>query len=449
MPKPYPTIRKTKHNTSPELGNTTTLIDPILINLPEITTLSEPSFLNNNSSIHFTMKTSTSAPQTQTYDLQKFRMQIDFMPKFKGDPHTLNVFLASCEELLIQYVNPTTTCNDPFILSALKSRLEGKALRQLGARTFGTWNELRIALTESFSSGKKYRNYIDEINNAHRNPNETILEFTNRLSELHDLLIDFLNAQPIDASERRFLRKQSEETVINTIIKYSHTSLKEAFYIKRPTTLHDTIEIVQDRLSFESLFNMKQHLQNQLPPKPTNTNFKSQPQLYNRSAYPNPQPNRQSNFPQINYQPRERWPIRPTPPPRPAPPRPPMQSYQPRPTFSGQYQNQSTVNRQFQPQYSRPNNNYFQNRMDTGRTTIPPRHNPYPKPTPMEVNNADTYEYSDETSYYQDELYYDEHTYEPPYFDENCSVPEQDEPQPPNNNSDTENFQLTASEPSN
>lgn len=158
---------------------------------------------------------------------------------------------------------------------------------------------------------------------------------------------------------------------------------------------------------------------------------------------------------------------------------PPCPSFYPRPiqpNGSGQYHNQSAVNRQFQQQHQQTSNNNFQhsqcpnfNNFQQNRnlyydkTFVPPRPTVPKPPTPMDINNIDSTNQiiSDQCDYHLEDIeknsycynddcynqnYYDYNTYENQIVD-NCNHT-QDQPVNVNENENEENpnFPLVASD---
>ena len=78
----------------------------------------------------------------QDINYQLLRLHIDIIPTYHGDTHTLGIFIESCESLIREFGNKTTSL-DTFLLRAIIGKLTGRALTLIGSRIeLQTWTEI-------------------------------------------------------------------------------------------------------------------------------------------------------------------------------------------------------------------------------------------------------------------------------------------------------------------
>lgn len=398
----------------------------------------------------------TSTQSTQVLDIGVFKLRLQAVPRYDGNPETLNNFIYSCTRLMKGYTNITQETHD-IVLEQIQAKLIDRAALQLGAKTFNTWEAFKAELLSSFSLGKDLNNYRDDIINARKHQQESILDFAYRVRNLFDLLTDYLHSQNLSAQEKTTISKECENLVINNIIHHCPYDLQRHFFTSKPTQTSEVISEIQRDNSFKALHNnhtisyqklmQPSQRQNYLPPRLPPKRIENRP-VQNLQNHPHQNPRTPEFRPRIpNFNQYQSWNRPPLPPRRPQPFQNPISNQKPQ--YSGRYRNEnvfrpnqitnlpkptpmdmSSQQRLLpRPQYNNNHYNGYNN-------------NHFNKPR-AEVHNYETPEDFYDPSY---EPYYDQQN-DDPYFTETEHYDQYEQNESVVNQPDeTENFPIDASE---
>lgn len=369
----------------------------------------------------------------QGFDLDLLKFRLSAIKPYDGNPEGLNNFIFSCRKVLQYYDVPTLIDPDREILILqLKSKLQDRACLQLGTRNYNTFNDFFEDLRQSFSFGKDLNSYRSDILNAHKKPNQTLLDFAYEIRRLLDLGCDFVQSQNYTPDETRTILRELETIAIEKIINFSHHDLNRHFFATQPRSLLVVINEIQRDMAFTQ---RSSHVHRSHTPR-----IESYPHSQNLP------PHRSLMIPPRTYQPPPppRYNItpqqfnKPTPPPRPA-----NNYFNVNNKGSGRYANSNVFRPNNMFQYPKPPN-YQQNRLpprDQSKMQVsanyrnpfgnnsnnfrpyngynnqfnnnfirpPPRPQTTYSPTPMEVNSHDYYEPYYETEYPYDDPYFYQH----------------------------------------
>lgn len=257
------------------------------------------------------------------------------IPEFKGEVELLPEFISISEKLVNHFYDPNNVdCfQNIWLMSSLKSKVQGDAKINLSSYAINTWQDLKNALLATYSDKRDAYTLTIELCNLTQG-NKTPFEFHNEIQKLINLHNSYLTTHNMDeVSLRNYIAKLG----LRTLLKGLKEPLGSLMRTKNPDNLGEALNMLTNDFQVDTT---KSRPPVNQPPKPFRPNNMPRPFIPFR---PNPQPFRQ------NY------------------------TFDPNRFRAGPSQPQNSVpyNRNFN------NSNMIQNRQNQNQ------HRPLPRPTPM------------------------------------------------------------------
>lgn len=211
------------------------------------------------------------------------RYQADNIPNFDGNPKLLQRFIIASENLLKAFQN-TTNPNSPInicLLDTIFSKLKGRAADLICPRSeLNSWQSIKEVLIASFSDQRGIDCLFQDLTSLKLKPNETLLEFGNRIQDVRSLLISKLNNMNEDRQIKLMKISHYEEMALKTYINNLPYQIQLAIRLKVPDSLEQALSYTVEELNFLEFKNKNNQtkinppLQNKPQNNPTKTNFR-------------------------------------------------------------------------------------------------------------------------------------------------------------------------------
>ncbi len=366
---------------------------------------------------------------------QLLKLYVDTIAYYDGSPYTLNIFIESCENLIAEFSRPNDNQLNQYILRAILSKLQGRALTLVGSRSLADWDSIKNALNLTFGDQRNIDCLVQDLIVLTPNKNETPYNFGMRCQDVRSLITSKLHTLNYTAAEKIIYNRNYDNLALKTFIRNLPSHLQNNIRLRDPANLENAMALVVEEENFLYSQNRSNALNSQnkfeptnrhtaVPSKP-NPNIFSNPNIQNRirqNIFPNtfqrPSPfqNNFSNnrpFFSNNFQNNSsNNPYRPFPP-VPFRPNNSFQSQQSRPNNPFARQNN------FQPQNLRPPQQFHQNNSNSGQFRNP--NAPF-RPEPMDTTSAQSRRPTQNFNYHQN---IDQSSYNDFYetFDDNYMDP--------------------------
>lgn len=120
-------------------------------------------------------------------DVSNFKFIRDLMPKYDGNPKTLNYFIREVENIML-LLDPPARAN-PALVCLIKSRLSGTAIDAVAyEESLDTWQAIKNALIRRLGEPRNEIQIMQELTRVRRNKNEDSETFGKRLRDILDTL---------------------------------------------------------------------------------------------------------------------------------------------------------------------------------------------------------------------------------------------------------------------
>lgn len=139
-------------------------------------------------------QTQSQAPLLPPPKLEK--NYLDMIPDFHGDSKLLSRFLEICEKLVNKFYNlvDVTDFQNEFLMSSILSKIKGDAAVNIASTTITRWDDLKQALLNTYSDKRDLYTLNIEITEI-KQGSETAFEFYNRVQDILNLQISYINNQ--------------------------------------------------------------------------------------------------------------------------------------------------------------------------------------------------------------------------------------------------------------
>lgn len=341
------------------------------------------------------------------------------VPDFRGEVELLPEFISISEKLVNHFYNPEQpdVFQNIYLMSSLKSKIQGDARINISSYTINTWQDLKNALLSTYSDKRDAYTLTIEMCNLTQG-GDTPFEFHNKIQKLVNLHNSYLDTHDLDHDH---VKEYISKLALRTLLKGLKEPLGSLMRTKDPEDMGDALNMLTNDFQIDTVKKPQSSQSSSIKHKPSfilsNNNWRqNQPRPF-IPFRPNPQISRPnySNFPQNK----------------------PIYNFDPnRYNNAGPSQNRNTnLNSTYQNQpHSNPNNFRPQNR-------------PLPRPTPMSGvqtirnNNLHTLETNHQ---YEDSTLESQYDHENTYYDQDkTNGNSTDDYQPPE---DLVNFCQEASE---
>lgn len=180
---------------------------------------------------------------------QAFHLEyLKTVPEFNGAPHTLSEYVRSAEVIINHYfANGQPQAQDVFlqtlVLSALRTKLSGRALLVTSGREIATWNELKGILQRSFADQRSENTLLRDLMLL-KQKNETAQEYYEICQQTRSLLYSNLQLTEQDAAVRQVKKTQYDNLTLKAYLSGLKEPLGSFLRSMRPGTLEQAITYV-------------------------------------------------------------------------------------------------------------------------------------------------------------------------------------------------------------
>lgn len=190
--------------------------------------------------------------QAQPINYQLLKLYIDTIPTYDGNPHTLNLFINSCENLFRQFVNPHDVQFNSFLLRAILGKLTGRALSLVGSRIeLVEWHQIRDLLQLSFGDQRNIDCLIQDLITLQINKNETPYNFGMRCQDARSLIVAKLNSLPGVPPEEKIIKMNTyNDLALKTFIRGLTGQLQNNIRLRNPNSLEQAMSFVIEEENF-------------------------------------------------------------------------------------------------------------------------------------------------------------------------------------------------------
>ena len=254
----------------------------------------------------------------QDINYQLLRLHIDIIPTYYGDTHTLGIFIESCESLIREFGNKSTSL-DTFLLRAIIGKLTGRALTLIGSRIeLQTWTEIKEVLNLCFGDQRNIDCLVQDLISLCPYKNETPYNFGIRCQDARSLVISKINQSTLSGAEKIIHLQNYDHLALKTFIRGLNGQLQNNVRLRNPDSLEKAMSLVLEEENFLysqqrlSTLNSQQFKINQrvtptiknpikpFPSTPQRPIFIPNPIFQNNLPRPIYQPSFQNNFPRPN-----------------------------------------------------------------------------------------------------------------------------------------------------
>lgn len=206
-------------------------------------------------------------PPQGEINYQLLRLYVDAIPNYDGNPHTLSIFLDSCENLISTFadtVNLASPINN-YLLRAIIGKLTGRALALVGCRTeLRAWKDIKEALNLSFSDQRDIDCLVQDLLLLRPLKSESPYNFGMRCQDARCLIISKLNSQNLSKAERDIRLKNYEDLALKTFMRGLTGTIQNNVRLRNPDKLETAMGLVIEEENFLYAQN-KQNFQNLQP----------------------------------------------------------------------------------------------------------------------------------------------------------------------------------------
>lgn len=181
-------------------------------------------------------------------ELATFKFISELLPKYDGNPKTLNYFIKEVENVISLLDQPVRV--HPALISLIKSKLSDTAICAIASEgNVDSWQAIKTALTRRLGEPRNEIQLMQELIRLRRNKNEDAESFGKRLREILDTL---------NVVGRHTDKSYYENMVIDQYVSHLDFHVSIGVRISKPSTLEAAIVTARQeeaRLAFNRFNN--------------------------------------------------------------------------------------------------------------------------------------------------------------------------------------------------
>lgn len=186
----------------------------------------------------------------QTASLQLLRLHLDVIPNYDGNPHTMNIFLEACQNLVDTFGSADVILNN-FLVRAILGKLTGRAMILIGSRIeLKTWDEIKISIKESFGDQRNLDCLVQDLIALRPQKNETPYNFGMRCQDARSLITSKLNCCTYTEPERKIRQSNYDELALKTFIRGLPPFIQNNVRLRDPDKLEKAMSLVIEEENF-------------------------------------------------------------------------------------------------------------------------------------------------------------------------------------------------------
>lgn len=183
---------------------------------------------------------------------------LELIPLYGGDKRQLNLYLRKCQYVIDRYNGDEE--QNLYVYNVLTSRLKDDAAALLSEREdITTWSALKAVLTQHFGDPRSEQCINLELESLKINPDESFLDFCNRIQGVRSLLMSKVNA--IDDPELKQAKSVIyNNTALNVFLYNLPENMVRIVRLKSPSTLESALSIVLEEVNFSEQYKMRNRM---------------------------------------------------------------------------------------------------------------------------------------------------------------------------------------------
>lgn len=261
--------------------------------------------LDDNDNLDSESLSSESQNMAQAVDYQLLRLHLDSIPQYDGNPHTLSIFVQSCDNFLIAFGNAENVILNNVLIRSILSKLTGRALTLIGSRSeLSTWDDVKKILKLSFGDQRNIDCLIQDLISLCPNRNETSYNFGIRCQDARSLVLAKLNSlEGITAEEKDIRIKSYDDLALKTYIRGLTGNIQTNVRLRNPENLETAMSLVIEEENFLYYTNRTNPSNFQINSRPMPRVIPTRNNTYHQDNQRNvTEQNRQSNLPRFSQQ---------------------------------------------------------------------------------------------------------------------------------------------------
>lgn len=255
----------------------------------------------------------------QEVNYQLLRLYVDSIPMYSGDPHTLGIFISSCENIINIFSDPTNIANpiNNFILRAVIGKLTGRALILIGSRSeLSSWLEIKQALQLSFGDQRNIDCLVQDLIVLRPHKSESPYNFGMRVQDSRSLIVAKINSINMIPEEKILNLKNYDDLALKTFLRGLNGQLQNNVRLRNPDSLEKAMSLVIEEENFmyaqqrpNTINSQTFHPYKRITPVQNNQIKNSNPKNFQYNPFRPPihnQPPRQHNNQHFQYSPNQK-----------------------------------------------------------------------------------------------------------------------------------------------
>lgn len=184
---------------------------------------------------------------------QLLKLNLDTIPNYDGDPHTLEIFINVCDQIMNEHAN-AQNANDPinaFLRRAIISKLQGRALLLIGnRRELLNWTDIKNCLRLTFGDKRNTECLGQDLMYMKPFKNEGPQSFAARIQDLLSLITAKINASDIELIRKRYQLENYAQLGLATFIRGLNGRIQDLIRLRNPKTIEEAVGLVIEEENF-------------------------------------------------------------------------------------------------------------------------------------------------------------------------------------------------------
>lgn len=188
---------------------------------------------------------------TEMAQYQLLKLNVDTIPHYDGNPHTLGIFIDSCESLINNFQDRTNTQLNTYLLRAIIGKLTGRALTLVGSRIeLRSWASIKDTLQLCFGDQRNLDCLIQDLITLCPHRNEAPYNFGMRCQDARSLIVSKVNSLSFSPEEKIIRLKSYDDLALKTFIRGLTGYLQNNIRLRNPDSLEKAMSLVVEEENF-------------------------------------------------------------------------------------------------------------------------------------------------------------------------------------------------------
>lgn len=240
-------------------------LKPSTLNIIKNTFQSTLTTTNNSAT-----STSNSASNSNTNVTMALKSEyLNMIPEFNGEQQLLPRFIEICEKLVNKFYNAEdeNDFQNEYLMSSILAKIKGKAAINISSSIIRTWDDLKLALLNTYSDKRDIYTLNLELAELRQN-NDSPFEFFHKVQHLLNLQIAYLTTK-IVATERDIIAQFCKNVAVRVFLRGLKEPLGSLMRTKNPDNLNQALNIMTNdfNIEYKQKSNQKQSVFNHHNPQ--------------------------------------------------------------------------------------------------------------------------------------------------------------------------------------